>query len=74
MFFPTNPSIVPGVIEIEFARRDPVQGWVRDVGDRRSASAPREICFSGWLGLVQAVVTLADEVLSDQTGKREGAP
>jgi hypothetical protein len=52
------------VIEIEFAQRDPVQGWVRDHGE-----SPREICFSGWLGLVQAVVTLADEVLADLSGR-----
>jgi len=56
------------VIQIEVDGEDPVEGWVREVTRTRPMRPTREIRFSGWLGLLQAMVTLIGESSAQATG------
>lgn len=57
------------VIEIEFVADEPLEGWVRYVTATRPMRPMNEIRFSGWLGLLQAIVTLTG---SGQAPRRLG--
>ncbi len=46
------------MIEIEFLSHEPPEGWARDVSHGPSGSP---IHFSGWVGLIQALVALTDQ-------------
>jgi hypothetical protein len=54
------------VIEIEFVDDEPLEGWVRYVAGTRPLRPVNEIRFSGWLGLLQAIVTLTGKDLPDR--------
>lgn len=60
------------VIEIELLRSEPPEGWVRArPGDRA------EIRFTGWMGLLQAVSMLVEDVSGEPLGGEplwRGAP
>jgi hypothetical protein len=56
------------VIQIEVEAQDPVEGWVREITRTRPVRPTREIRFSGWLGLLQAVVTMIGEASPQATG------
>jgi hypothetical protein len=66
MFGRLDPVDSRRVIEIEFVADEPLEGWVRYVTRTRPLRPMNEIRFSGWLGLLQAIVTLTGKNLPDR--------
>ena len=60
------------MIQIDVDGSDPVEGWVREIARTRPLRPTREIRFSGWLGLLQAVVTLIGEGSTQAIGGLRG--
>jgi hypothetical protein len=60
--------LLSDMIEIEIEAHEPPEGWVRDAGSSGPESQ-RQIRFSGWVGLVQAV---SDLVNRDDSGEMPG--
>ncbi len=59
-----------GMIEIEFLGHEPLEGWAREATSKQAPGS--SIRFSGWVGLVQAIVALVDEDRSSQAPSRLG--